>query len=119
MCTSLVSALTRRPVRRDVAMTGEITLRGRVLPIGGLKEKMLAALRGGIRKVIIPKENEKDLKDIPKVVTRQMKVVTVEHMDEVLVHALVLGQGERLFTNNDMPIPVEQGGSDQPQISIN
>jgi len=119
MCTSLVSALTRRPVRRDVAMTGEITLRGRVLPIGGLKEKMLAALRGGIRKVIIPKENEKDLRDIPKVVTRQMKVVTVEHMDEVLVHALVLGQGERLFTNNGMPIPVEQGGSDQPQISIN
>ena len=119
MCTSLVSALTRRPVRRDVAMTGEITLRGRVLPIGGLKEKMLAALRGGIRKVIIPKENEKDLRDIPKIVTRQMKVVTVEHMDEVLAHALVLGQGERLFANNDMPIPVEPGGSDQPQISIN
>jgi ATP-dependent Lon protease len=119
MCTSLVSALTRRPVRREVAMTGEITLRGRVLPIGGLKEKMLAALRGGIRKVIIPKENEKDLKDIPKVVTRQMKVVAVEHMDEVLVHALVLGQDERLFTNNDMPLPVEQSGSDQPQISIN
>ena len=119
MCTSLVSALTRRPVRRDVAMTGEITLRGRVLPIGGLKEKMLAAHRGGIRKVIIPKENEKDLKDIPKVVTRQMKVVAVEHMDEVLGHALVLGQGERLFTNNDMPIPVDNGGGDQPQISIN
>ena len=119
MCTSLVSALTRRPVRRDVAMTGEITLRGRVLPIGGLKEKMLAAHRGGIRKVIIPKENEKDLKDIPKAVTRQMKVVVVDHMDEVLVHALVLGQGERLFTNNDMPIPVEKGGTDQPQISIN
>ena len=110
MCTSLVSALTRRPVRRDVAMTGEITLRGRVLPIGGLKEKMLAAHRGGIRKVIIPKENEKDLKDIPKVVTRQMKVVAVEHMDEVLGHALVLGQGERLFANNDMPIPVDNGG---------
>jgi ATP-dependent Lon protease len=119
MCTSLVSALTRRPVRRDVAMTGEITLRGRVLPIGGLKEKMLAAHRGGIRKVIIPKENEKDLKDIPKVVTRQMKVVPVEHMDEVLGHALVLGRGERLFTNHDMPIPVENGDSDQPQISIN
>jgi ATP-dependent Lon protease len=119
MCTSLVSALTRRPVRRDVAMTGEITLRGRVLPIGGLKEKMLAAHRGGIRKVIIPRENEKDLKDIPKVVTRQMKVVAVEHMDEVLGHALVLGQGERLFANNDMPLPVENGGGDQPQISIN
>ena len=119
MCTALVSALTRRPVRRDVAMTGEITLRGRVLPIGGLKEKMLAAHRGGIRKVIIPKENEKDLRDIPKVVTRQMKVVTVEHMDEVLGHALVLGRGERIFVNNDMPIPVDQGGSDQPQVSIN
>ncbi len=119
MCTSLVSALTRRPVRRDVAMTGEITLRGRVLPIGGLKEKLLAAHRGGIRKVIIPKENEKDLKDIPKVVTRQMKVVTVEHMDEVLGHALVLGRGERLFANNDMTIAVDKNGTDQPQISIN
>jgi len=119
MCTSLVSALTRRPVRRDVAMTGEITLRGRVLPIGGLKEKMLAAHRGGIRKVIIPKENEKDLKDIPKVVTRQMKVVSVEHMDEVLGHALVLGQGERLFTDNDVHIPVENGAAEQPQPSIN
>jgi ATP-dependent Lon protease len=119
MCTSLVSALTRRPVHRDVAMTGEITLRGRVLPIGGLKEKMLAAHRGGIQKVIIPKENEKDLKEIPKVVTRQMKVVPVEHMDEVLGHALVLDQGERLFANNDMPIPVEKCGPDQPQPSIN
>ncbi|MFO7642913.1 MAG: endopeptidase La [Desulfosarcina sp.] len=119
MCTSLVSALTHRPVRRDVAMTGEITLRGRVLPIGGLKEKLLAAHRGGIRKVIIPKENEKDLKDIPKVVTRQMKVVTVEHLDEVLGHALVLGHGERLFTNHDMPPPVENGKSDPTQLSIN
>jgi ATP-dependent Lon protease len=119
MCTSLVSALTRRPVRRDVAMTGEITLRGRVLPIGGLKEKLLAAHRGGIRKVLIPKENEKDLKDIPKVVTRQMEILPVEHMDEVLGHALVLGQGERLFANDDMPIGVEKDGSDQPQISIN
>jgi ATP-dependent Lon protease len=119
MCTSLVSALTRRPVRRDVAMTGEITLRGRVLPIGGLKEKLLAAHRGGIRKVIIPKENEKDLKDIPKVVTRQMKVVSVEHMDEVLGHALVLGQGERLFTNHDVHIPVENCASEPSQPSIN
>ena len=119
MCTSLVSALTRRPVRRDVAMTGEITLRGRVLPIGGLKEKLLAAHRGGIRKVVIPKENEKDLKDIPKLVTRQMEIVPVEHMDEVLGHALVLGQGERLFANDDMPIGVEENGTGQPNISIN
>jgi ATP-dependent Lon protease len=119
MCTSLVSALTRRPVRRDVAMTGEITLRGRVLPIGGLKEKMLAAHRGGIRKVIIPKENEKDLRDIPKLVTRQMKVVTVDHMDEVLGHALVLGKGERLFANDDMPIQLDSDPSDQHSLSIN
>jgi ATP-dependent Lon protease len=119
MCTSLVSALTRRPVRRDVAMTGEITLRGRVLPIGGLKEKLLAAHRGGIKTVIIPKENEKDLKDIPKVVTRQIKIISVEHMDEVLGHALVLEQGERLFANNDMPITVEKNGTDQAQVSIN
>ncbi len=119
MCTSLVSALTRRPVRRDVAMTGEITLRGRVLPIGGLKEKMLAAHRGGIRKVIIPKENEKDLKDIPKLVTRQMKVVPVDHMDEVLGHALVLGKGERLFANDDMPIQLDSDSSDQHSLSIN
>jgi ATP-dependent Lon protease len=119
MCTSLVSALTQRAVRRDVAMTGEITLRGRVLPIGGLKEKLLAAHRGGIRKVVIPKENEKDLKDIPKVVLRQMEIVPVEHMDEVLGHALVLGQGERLFANDDMPIGVEKSGAEQANISIN
>ena len=119
MCTSLVSALTRRPVRRDVAMTGEITLRGRVLPIGGLKEKMLAAHRGGIRKVIIPKENEKDLRDIPKLVTRQMKVVAVDHMDEVLGHALVLGKDERLFANDDMPIQLDSDPSDQHSLSIN
>lgn len=119
MCTSLVSALTRRPVRRDVAMTGEITLRGRVLPIGGLKEKLLAAHRGGIRKVLIPMENEKDLRDIPKVVTRQMKVVTVEHMDEVLAHALVLGEGERLFASHSMPIPVESDSSEPAQPAIN
>ena len=89
MCTSIVSALTGRAVRHDLAMTGEITLRGRVLPIGGLKEKLLAAHRGGIKMVLIPKENEKDLKDLPAVIMRQMEIVTVEHMDEVLSHALV------------------------------
>ncbi|MFP4309393.1 MAG: endopeptidase La [Desulfococcaceae bacterium] len=88
MCTSIASALTRRTVRRDVAMTGEITLRGRVLPIGGLKEKLLAAHRAGMTKVLIPRENEKDLKDIPAAVLRQVEVVAVEHMDEVLFHAL-------------------------------
>jgi ATP-dependent Lon protease len=89
MATALTSALTRRPVSRDVAMTGEITLRGRALPIGGLKEKILAAHRGGITKVVIPKENEKDLADIPKHILKDVTVVAVEHMDAVLMHALV------------------------------
>jgi len=82
MCTSLVSALTKRKVHRDIAMTGEITLRGRVLPIGGLKEKIIAAHRGGIKKILIPKENEKDLKDVPKTISKQLEIVSVEHMDE-------------------------------------
>jgi ATP-dependent Lon protease len=89
MATAMVSALTRRPVRKDVAMTGEITLRGQVLPIGGLKSKVLAAHRGGIGTIIIPKENEKDLRDIPANIRRQLKFVAVENMDEVLREALV------------------------------
>ncbi len=88
MCTALVSALTRNPVRADVAMTGEITLRGRVLPIGGLKEKLLAAHRGGIRMVIIPDENAKDLADIPKEITAQLDIRPVKWIDEVLDLAL-------------------------------
>jgi ATP-dependent Lon protease len=106
MCTSLVSALTRHPVRRDLAMTGEITLRGRVLPIGGLKEKLIAAHRGGVKKVIVPKENEKDLKDVPKSITSQMEITFVEHMDEVLSHALILAEGEALFKKLDIPLAV-------------
>ena len=88
MCTAIVSALTGIPVRSSVAMTGEITLRGRVLPIGGLKEKMLAALRGGIKTVIIPKENEKDLSEVPDNVKRGMKIISVGTVDEVLQHTL-------------------------------
>ncbi|MBS0193051.1 MAG: endopeptidase La [Proteobacteria bacterium] len=88
MATALVSALSEVPVRADVAMTGEITLRGRVLPIGGLKEKLLAALRGGIRTVIIPEENRKDLADIPRNVTQGMKIIPVRWIDEVLDIAL-------------------------------
>jgi ATP-dependent Lon protease len=88
MATALVSTLTKIPVRADVAMTGEITLRGRVLPIGGLKEKLLAAMRGGVRTVIIPEENRKDLTDLPKSVTQQMKIVPVRWIDEVLDLAL-------------------------------
>jgi ATP-dependent Lon protease len=113
MCTSLVSALARRPVYRDLAMTGEITLRGRVLPIGGLKEKILAAHRGGIKKVIIPKENEKDIKDIPKSISKQIEIVTVEHMDEVLSHALILNEGDCLFNGNDIPLSI---GGDEMDI---
>lgn len=89
MATALTSALTCRPVSKDVAMTGEITLRGRVLPIGGLKEKVIAAHRGGIKKVVIPKENEKDLKELPKSILKDISIVCVEHMDSVLMHALV------------------------------
>jgi len=88
MCTCLVSALTRIPVRVDVAMTGEITLRGEVLPIGGLKEKLLAAHRGGIKKVIIPEENERDLVEIPKNIKQNLEIIPVRWIDEVLEIAL-------------------------------
>ncbi|MBE3574948.1 MAG: endopeptidase La [Firmicutes bacterium] len=89
IATALASALTGNPVRRDVAMTGEITLRGRVLPIGGLKEKVLAAHRAGIRTILIPSENEKDLEEVPVNIRRKLHFVTVDHMDEVLNAALV------------------------------
>jgi len=89
MATSMVSILTGIPIRRDVAMTGEITLRGRVLPIGGLKEKLLAALRAGINTVFIPKENEKDLAEIPDNVKKHLRLVPVAHVDEVIAQALV------------------------------
>ena len=92
LATALTSALTNRPVSKDVAMTGEITLRGRSLPIGGLKEKIIAAHRAGIKKVVIPKENEKDLEDVPKTIMKDITVVGVEHMDTVLMHALVWKQ---------------------------
>jgi ATP-dependent Lon protease len=88
MVTALVSALTRTPVRREVAMTGEITLRGKVLPIGGLKEKILAAIRAGITTVIIPSQNEKDLVDIPKAILKKVRIIPVREMDEVLAIAL-------------------------------
>jgi len=88
MVTAIVSVMTGIPSRRDVAMTGEITLRGRVLPIGGLKEKLLAALRGGIKTVLIPEENAKDLVDIPNSVKSALEIIPVSMMDEVLKHAL-------------------------------
>ena len=117
MCTSLVSALTKRSVRRDIAMTGEITLRGRVLAIGGIKEKILAAHRGGIKKVIIPKENKKDLKDIPATVLKAIEIVPVEHMDEVLPHALILKQGDTIFKEHDIRFEVMTEKIDEDQRS--
>jgi ATP-dependent Lon protease len=89
MATAMASLLTGRPVRRDLAMTGEITLRGRVLPIGGLKSKLLAAHLAGVKTVLIPKRNEKDLIDVPDEVRSQLRLVPVETMDEVLAEALI------------------------------
>lgn len=92
MTTAMISALTKTPVYKDVAMTGEVTLRGRVLPIGGLKEKVLAANRAGIKKIIIPIENEKDIEEIPQNVRRKIEFVLAGNMDEVLEHALARGE---------------------------
>jgi ATP-dependent Lon protease len=89
MCTAVVSALTRTPVRREIAMTGEITLRGKVLPVGGIREKVLAAHRAGIKKVLLPKENGKDLEEIPAIVKKDMEFVLIENADEALDQALV------------------------------
>jgi hypothetical protein len=93
----VVSALLNLPVRNDLAMTGEITLRGRVLPIGGLREKLLAAHRGRIRTVIIPEENEKDLKEVPEAIMKDLEIIRVEHMDQVLENALVCADPDKLF----------------------
>jgi len=107
LATTIISALLNIPVRNDLAMTGEITLRGRVLPIGGLREKLLAAHRGLIRTVIIPAENEKDLKEVPDAVLKDMTIITVETMDEVLSKALVCNDPEKVFCRmdvNDVPL---------------
>jgi ATP-dependent Lon protease len=111
MCTALVSALTRIPVRSDVAMTGEITLRGEVLPIGGLKEKLLAAHRGGITTVLIPDENTKDLAEIPANIKEKLQIKPVKWIDEVLQVAM-----------RNMPQPVgavtetEAAEGDKPRL---
>jgi ATP-dependent Lon protease len=97
MAASIVSALSKIPVRSDIAMTGEITLRGRVLPIGGLKEKTLAAHRALIKTVLVPRENAKDLKDIPAKILEELNVELVDHMDDVLRLALDLKEGDKLF----------------------
>ena len=104
MCTAIVSAITKIPVRAVVAMTGEITLRGEVLPFGGLKEKLLAAHRGGIEVVLIPKDNEKDLKEIPQTVLDKLEIIPVQWIDDVLEHAL-----------QHMPSPLASEGSEAAQ----
>jgi ATP-dependent Lon protease len=118
MVTAIVSVLTGIKVRRDVAMTGEITLRGRVLPIGGLKEKLLAALRGGIKTVLIPDENEKDLADIPDNVKRGMKIVPVKTVDEVIAAALVRKPTpiEPVDTEKVEPVPQGEGGDNRSGV---
>ena len=105
MATALVSALTRIPVFHDVAMTGEITLRGNVLPIGGLKEKVLAAHRGGIKAVLIPEENKKDINEIPAAILKSVEMILVGHMDDVLKRALVVSDPETLFAHRDLDDP--------------
>ena len=105
IATTLVSALLRAPVRHELAMTGEITLRGRILPIGGLTEKLLAAKRGNITHVLIPKDNERDLADVPTKIRKSLNITLVEHMDEVLEHAIVLKKGEtvlKTLTSNEL-----------------
>jgi ATP-dependent Lon protease len=116
MATSIVSVLTGIPVRRDVAMTGEITLRGRVLPIGGLKEKLLAALRAGITTVFIPKENEKDLAEIPDNVKKHLKLVPVSDVDEVIAQALA--SRPEAIEWEEPPEPVAPPPSAQPTASL-
>ena len=114
MCTALVSVITGIPVCADVAMTGEITLRGQVLPIGGLKEKLLAARRAGIKRVIIPAENERDLKEIPATITGPLEILPVKWMDEVLDIAL---ERRPQPLPSDVPLLVE--GAEAPMADVN
>ncbi len=113
MVTSIVSVLTGIPVKRDIAMTGEITLRGRVLPIGGLKEKLLAALRGGLKTVLIPKDNEKDLAEIPDNVKRGLKVIPVSTVDELLTQALAAQLTPMAWSEDGEPEPVIPATSEE------
>lgn len=108
MATSIVSGLLRIPVKKNVAMTGEITLRGKVLPIGGLKEKLLAAHRGQIKTILIPKDNEKDLKEVPKKILSALQIIPVENMDEVLKHALKAPESSKIFKRKDIDLVMEE-----------
>ena len=118
MVTSIVSVLTGVAVRKDVAMTGEITLRGRVLPIGGLKEKLLAALRSGIKTVLIPSENEKDLAEIPDNVKKGLEIIPVSRVEEVLKHALAESLTPVEWDEDEMDAQVASGGSDEERNDV-
>ena len=131
LATALVSALRRIPVRNEIAMTGEITLRGRVLPIGGLKEKVLAAHRAGIKTILIPKDNAKDIDEIPQQVLKSVTILQVEHMDDVLRQALVLTDPDTFFkpqtdetdpaftAEADEKMPLVDDDEDEPAVSPN
>ena len=116
MAVALVSALTSIPVRSDTALTGEITLRGRVLPVGGIKEKILAAHRGGITRVLIPEKNGKDLKEIPSYVTKDLEIILVSHMDRVLKESLSEAESAELFGSygTDTELAADMGTSSNP-----
>jgi ATP-dependent Lon protease len=120
MVTAMISTLSGVAVRRDIAMTGEVTLRGRVLPIGGLKEKLLAALRGGITTVLIPAENEKDLVELPSTVREALEIVPVDHVDQVLARALVAPLEAIEWTEDDEHAPEPPvhapGGAGEPAV---
>ncbi|MGH7897369.1 MAG: S16 family serine protease, partial [Candidatus Binatia bacterium] len=122
MATAVVSALTRYPVRHDLAMTGEITLRGRVLPIGGLKEKVLAAHRAGIKTILIPLENEKDIPEIPAQIVKSLQLELVEHMDQVLRRALIVADPENFLPAEPVEVVPKAvppiGGAEPPAATI-
>ncbi|MDR2486391.1 MAG: endopeptidase La [Clostridiales Family XIII bacterium] len=117
MCTALISTLTGIPARQNVAMTGEITLRGNVLPVGGIREKVLAAHRAGIRKVLLPKENEKDIDEIPAAVRRQMEFVLIGHAKEALAHVLTKPLPKRRSTAAGKADPSGKGAAKRPKVS--
>jgi ATP-dependent Lon protease len=112
MATALISALTRIPVRRSVAMTGELTLRGKVLAVGGIKEKVLAARRAGISTVLLPRKNDKDIQELAKTIRRGMRFVLVEHMDEVLTAALTESPRDR----GRLRVPAAKGA--KPAVTV-
>ena len=123
VATAIASALLRKPIRKDLAMTGEITLRGRILSIGGLKEKIIAAHRTGIERVLIPKENMKDIEEIPQKVLKKVELIPVDHMDSVLKEAFVLQEGEELFLSEEafQPFTLPKGeirkGETEPTVT--